>query len=150
MGSRRIRQRRQDRQRFGLVDVRDRHLDVWFLLGRTSDVRLSHPPHDQVGLIHRRRRRRGRRRLGRLRRWRKTSTKVPEWKKSINFNARQKRRSRKEEANHKRESLLRTNKEEVEEEKYTKIYTHNGKREREREAAISRREIYYAYLEKAF
>jgi hypothetical protein len=43
---------------------------------------------------------------------------------------------------------------EVEEEKYTKIYTHNGKREREKErekdATISRREIYYAYLEKAF
>ena len=46
-----------------------------------------------------------------------------------------------------RESLpLRTNKEEVEEEKYTKIYTHNGKREREKErekdATISRKEIY--------
>merc|ERR1719261_1688905 len=61
----RVRQGRQNRQRFGLVDVRNRHLNVWFLLGRTRHVWLSHPPHDQVGLIHRRRRR-GSRRLGRL------------------------------------------------------------------------------------
>ena len=34
--------------------------------------------------------------------------------------------------------------------KNTRKYTHTTEKEREKDAAISRREIYYAYLEKAF